>query len=86
MPSTGIDIQEIYTKTSAHADEARRFMRAYPLTTYLAMALVVIVSSQPSTHARIHDTYRAALETLSAFKRGAARVAALRRNLPHGLT
>eukprot|EP00965_Chrysotila_dentata_P028811 957831-Pleurochrysis_carterae.AAC.1 len=61
-------------------------MRAYPLTTYLAMALVVIVSSQPSTHARIYDAYRATVETLSAFKRGIARAAALRRNLPHGLT
>eukprot|EP00965_Chrysotila_dentata_P123823 4092697-Pleurochrysis_carterae.AAC.1 len=61
-------------------------MRAYPLTTYLVMAVAVIIPSQPSTHARIHSAYRAIQERLHAFKRGLARAAVLRRNLPHGLT
>eukprot|EP00965_Chrysotila_dentata_P168355 5559619-Pleurochrysis_carterae.AAC.1 len=51
MPGTGIDVQKAYNKTAVHADEARRVMRAYPLTTFLVMAVAVIISSQPSTHA-----------------------------------
>eukprot|EP00965_Chrysotila_dentata_P165345 5459653-Pleurochrysis_carterae.AAC.1 len=50
------------------------------------MAMAVIISSQPSTHARIYGAYRAIQERLRAFKRVLARAAALRRNLPHGLT
>eukprot|EP00965_Chrysotila_dentata_P088978 2937435-Pleurochrysis_carterae.AAC.2 len=86
MPRTGIEIQKVYNKTMDCADEARRIMRVYPLTTYLVTALVVIISSQPSTHARVHGADRAILERLRAFKIGLARAAALRRNLPHGLT
>eukprot|EP00965_Chrysotila_dentata_P158572 5237936-Pleurochrysis_carterae.AAC.1 len=71
--------------TTNCADEARRIMRAYPLTTYLVMAMVVIVSSQPSTHTRFYGAYRAILERLRALKKELARAAALRRNLPHGL-
>eukprot|EP00965_Chrysotila_dentata_P135928 4493313-Pleurochrysis_carterae.AAC.1 len=86
MPGTSIEIQKAYNKTAIYADEARRVMRAYPLTTYLVMAMAVIISSQPSTHARIYGAYRAILDRLYAFKRGLARAAALRRNLRHGLT
>eukprot|EP00965_Chrysotila_dentata_P099151 3278426-Pleurochrysis_carterae.AAC.1 len=83
MPGIGIDVQKAYNKTAIYADEARRVMRAYPLTTYLVMAMAVIISSQPSTHAVIYGAYRAIQERLRAFKRGLARAAALRRNLPH---
>eukprot|EP00965_Chrysotila_dentata_P078535 2588037-Pleurochrysis_carterae.AAC.1 len=50
------------------------------------MAMAVIISSQPSTHAQICGVYRAIRERLHSIKRGLARAAALRRNLPHGLT
>eukprot|EP00965_Chrysotila_dentata_P183484 6058838-Pleurochrysis_carterae.AAC.1 len=39
MPKTGIEIQKAYNMTTDCADEARRIMRAYPLTTYLVMAM-----------------------------------------------
>eukprot|EP00965_Chrysotila_dentata_P109673 3624495-Pleurochrysis_carterae.AAC.1 len=83
MPGTGIEIQKAYNKTAIYADEARRVMRAYPLTTYLVMAMALIISLQPSTHARIYGAYRAIQLRLCAFNRGLARAAALRRNLPH---
>eukprot|EP00965_Chrysotila_dentata_P008464 275706-Pleurochrysis_carterae.AAC.1 len=33
MPGTGINVHKAYNKTAIYADEARRVMRAYPLTT-----------------------------------------------------
>eukprot|EP00965_Chrysotila_dentata_P206341 6183480-Pleurochrysis_carterae.AAC.1 len=62
-------------------------MRAYPLTAHLIMAVAVITSSQLSIHARIYaGTSRTVGNRIHAFKRGFARAAELRRNLPHYTT
>eukprot|EP00965_Chrysotila_dentata_P000369 12659-Pleurochrysis_carterae.AAC.1 len=69
MPGIGFDTMELYKKSAGYADEARQAVkRAYPLTTYLVMAVVVTTSSQPSTHARIHSAYRAAIERIHAVR------------------
>eukprot|EP00965_Chrysotila_dentata_P110427 3648513-Pleurochrysis_carterae.AAC.1 len=77
MPGIGFDTLEFCKKSAGYADEARQVMRAYPLTTYLVMAVVVITSSQPSIHARIHSAYRAVIERIHAVRQGLARAVEL---------
>eukprot|EP00965_Chrysotila_dentata_P136270 4506101-Pleurochrysis_carterae.AAC.2 len=70
MPGIGFDALELYEISTGYANEALQvMMRAYPLTTYLVMAVAVITSSQPSTYARFHSAYRPVMEYLSALAR-----------------
>eukprot|EP00965_Chrysotila_dentata_P112837 3728597-Pleurochrysis_carterae.AAC.1 len=53
---------ELYKKATEHADEARQVMRAYPLSTYLAMAVVVIIrrhNHSPTRSSTIHTALHA---------------------------
>eukprot|EP00965_Chrysotila_dentata_P022594 748069-Pleurochrysis_carterae.AAC.2 len=56
-----------YTMPSASIDEGRRIVKDYPIITYLVMAVIVITSSQPSTHARIVDAWRHFAKGLHSF-------------------
>eukprot|EP00965_Chrysotila_dentata_P018949 631808-Pleurochrysis_carterae.AAC.1 len=60
---------ELYRKSTKHAHEARQVMRAYLLSTHFVMAVVVITSSQPSTHAYIYNAYRATCNRIQAIRR-----------------
>eukprot|EP00965_Chrysotila_dentata_P047055 1562200-Pleurochrysis_carterae.AAC.1 len=49
------------------------------------MATVILLSAQPTTHARLANMWRTVWEGAQAIGRGICRAAEARRNLPHGL-
>eukprot|EP00965_Chrysotila_dentata_P073870 2440191-Pleurochrysis_carterae.AAC.1 len=49
------------------------------------MATVILLSAQPTTHARLANLWRTVWEGAKAIGRGIGRAAEARRNLPHGL-
>eukprot|EP00965_Chrysotila_dentata_P154582 5107963-Pleurochrysis_carterae.AAC.1 len=70
--------------STASIIEGRRIVKENPIATYLAMAVIVITSSQPSTQARIVDAWRRLSNDGLIYLITQAMV--LPRHLPHGIT
>eukprot|EP00965_Chrysotila_dentata_P039570 1315093-Pleurochrysis_carterae.AAC.1 len=49
------------------------------------MATITIISSQPATHARMANALRSATDGAYTLGKGLARMAQMRRNIPHGV-
>eukprot|EP00965_Chrysotila_dentata_P108315 3577642-Pleurochrysis_carterae.AAC.2 len=54
---SGIEAMTQHNGLSACADDMRRFVREYPLSTYLVLGRTVLVPSQPTFHARVKNAY-----------------------------
>eukprot|EP00965_Chrysotila_dentata_P011999 394019-Pleurochrysis_carterae.AAC.1 len=85
LPAIGTGNSQIYERSADFANDTRRLMKEYFLTSYVIMAIVVITSSQPSTHGRIGDAYHTIRKGVNTLRSGLARAAEMRHHAPHGL-
>eukprot|EP00965_Chrysotila_dentata_P142614 4713939-Pleurochrysis_carterae.AAC.1 len=62
-----------FQKARAFAAIARRAVCTYPILTYTIMAIIIVASSQPATHAQVASAWRSAADGAYALGRGIAR-------------
>eukprot|EP00965_Chrysotila_dentata_P209181 6185150-Pleurochrysis_carterae.AAC.4 len=67
------------------AGASRRMFCDHLLLSYTVMAAVILLSAQPTTHARLANLWRTVWEGAQVIGRGSGRAAEARRNLLHGL-
>eukprot|EP00965_Chrysotila_dentata_P029538 982070-Pleurochrysis_carterae.AAC.1 len=58
LPDSGIGAYMVFAEAKAIATGARRAVCDYPLSTYATLASVILVASQPSTHACVAHAWR----------------------------
>eukprot|EP00965_Chrysotila_dentata_P076204 2517079-Pleurochrysis_carterae.AAC.1 len=63
----------IQKASRAFAATARRAVCTYPILTYTVMAIIIVASSQPATHARVASAWRSTTEGAYALGRGITR-------------
>eukprot|EP00965_Chrysotila_dentata_P106801 3528299-Pleurochrysis_carterae.AAC.1 len=81
----GIGVITNLPKARTIASAARRVVYSYPILTYVAMATIIIISSQPATHARMANAVRSAIDGAYTLGKWLALMAQMRRNIPHGV-
>eukprot|EP00965_Chrysotila_dentata_P246004 6206906-Pleurochrysis_carterae.AAC.2 len=74
-----------FQDTKAIAVGARRTICDYLLTTYAALAVVVMPASQPATYACAVNFWRRMISGMRSIGNSLARAAKMRRTLPQGL-
>eukprot|EP00965_Chrysotila_dentata_P092786 3063893-Pleurochrysis_carterae.AAC.1 len=85
MVEDGIGIITNLPKACAIASTARRAVCSYPILTYTVMATIIIIVSQPATHARMANAWRGVIDGAYTLGKGLSRMAQMRRNIPHGV-